>query len=80
MRRKTYPSDLTNEQWTILEPLIPLPKPGGRPRSVDMREVVNAIFYILCALHGVPVAPRLAAKENGLPLLSALAQVVGCGM
>ncbi len=33
----------------ILEPLIPLAKPGGRPRSVDMREVVNAIFYILCA-------------------------------
>ena len=43
MHRKPYPSDLTNEQWAILEPLIPLVKPGGRPRSVDMREVVNAI-------------------------------------
>lgn len=49
MRRKPYPSDLTDEQWAILEPLIPLAKPGGRPRSVDMREAVNAIFYILCA-------------------------------
>ncbi len=49
MRRKPYPTDLTNEQWAILEPLIPLAKPGGRPRSVDMREVVNAIFYILSA-------------------------------
>lgn len=33
----------------ILEPLIPPAKLGGRPRRVDMREVVNAIFYILCA-------------------------------
>ena len=48
-RRKPYPSDLTDEQWAILEPLIPLAKPGGRPRSVDMRLVINAIFYILCA-------------------------------
>ena len=44
MRRKTYPSHLTNEEWAILEPLIPLAKPGGRTRSVDMREVVKAIF------------------------------------
>lgn len=44
MRRKPYSSDLTDKQWAILEPLIPLAKTGGRPRSVDMREVVNAIF------------------------------------
>jgi len=44
-----YPSDLTDEEWTILEPLIPAGKPGGRPREVDMRAVLNAIFYILRA-------------------------------
>jgi putative transposase len=44
--RKAYPSDLTDAQWAILEPLIPEAKPGGRPREVDMREVVNAMFYI----------------------------------
>jgi len=49
MKRKPYSSDLTDKQGAILEPLIPLAKPGGRPRSVDMREVVNAIFYILSA-------------------------------
>jgi len=46
--RKSYPSDLTDEQWTIIEPLIPAAQTmcGGRPREVDMREVVNTIFYL----------------------------------
>ena len=44
--RKPYLTDLTDEQWTILEPLIPPAKPGGRPRSVDMREVINTIIYL----------------------------------
>lgn len=44
-----YPSNLTNEQWELLVHLIPAAKPGGRPRSVDMQAVVNAILYILCA-------------------------------
>lgn len=43
--RKRYPSDLTEEQWKAMEPLIPPAKPGGRPRTVDMREVVNTLFY-----------------------------------
>lgn len=43
--RKPYPSDLTDEQWAILEPLIPPAKHGGAPRTVDMREVVNTLFY-----------------------------------
>ena len=42
-----YPTDLTDTQWTILTPFIPAAKPGGRPRTTDMREVVNAIFYVL---------------------------------
>src|SRR5581483_6852981 len=45
MKRKPYPSDLTDEQWAVLEPLVPPAWPGGRPRKTDMREVVNALFY-----------------------------------
>jgi putative transposase len=47
--RKTYPSDLSDEQWAILEPLIPSPRTserGGRPREVQMREVINTILYL----------------------------------
>src|SRR5688500_12002727 len=44
---KRYPSDLTEAEWAILEPLIPAPKPGGHPRTVNLREVVNGIFYVL---------------------------------
>jgi putative transposase len=45
--RTPYPTDLTDEQWHILEPMIPPEKHGGRHRTVNMREVVNAILYIL---------------------------------
>ena len=47
--RKKYTSDLTDEQWAIVEPMIPPAKPstrGGRPREVDMREVLNTIFSL----------------------------------
>ncbi|SRR5260221_2989475 len=47
MRRKRYTSDLRDEEWVILEPLIPAAKEGGRPRTTDMRDVVDAIFYVL---------------------------------
>ena len=47
MNRKPYPSDLTDDQWEELAPLIPLAKPGGRPRTVDMREVINGTLYVL---------------------------------
>jgi len=42
---KTYPSDLTDEQWAVLKPLIPGCKHGGRERTVDIRRVINAIYY-----------------------------------
>ncbi len=44
--RMAYATDLTDEQWAIVEPLIPPAKPGGRRREVSMREVVNAIIYV----------------------------------
>jgi len=57
MTRQLYPSDVNDVEWTILEPLIPPAKRGGRRRSVNMREIVNAIFYILrsgCAWRMLP--------------------------
>jgi putative transposase len=47
MSRKPYPNDLTDQEWALLEPFIPAPKRGGRPRTADMREVLNAIIYVL---------------------------------
>jgi putative transposase len=48
-KTQTYPSDLTDEQWQLLRPLLPKRNIGkaGRPRTVDQRDVLNAIFYIL---------------------------------
>jgi putative transposase len=43
--RKAYKSDLSDAQWGVIEPLLPPAKPGGRPREVDLREVVNTLFY-----------------------------------
>ena len=47
MERRAYPSDLTDAQWAVLEPLLPPPRPTGHPRVVDRRELVNAILYVL---------------------------------
>lgn len=47
MERKPYPSDVTDGQWRLIGPLIPPPKPGGRPRENDMRQVVNAMLYVV---------------------------------
>jgi putative transposase len=47
MRERPYSSDLTDQEWQRLEPLIPPAKRGGRKRSTDMREVLNAIFYVV---------------------------------
>jgi putative transposase len=41
-----YATDLTDDQWQAISRLIPSVKPGGRPRSVEMRQVLNAIFYL----------------------------------
>jgi transposase len=46
MRTNKYPSDVTDEQWSLVEPLIPV-YPGGRPRTTCMRDVIDAIFYLL---------------------------------
>ena len=57
MARMLYPTDLTDDQWTLISRMIPRPLPGGRPRSVDMREIINAILYMNrtgCAWRNLP--------------------------
>lgn len=49
MSRRAYPTDLTDAQWAILEPLVPPPKTGGRPPAHARRELVNAMLYVLLA-------------------------------
>ena len=52
-----YPSDLNDTEWRIVSRLLPAPKPGGRPRTTELRAVVNAIFYVLrsgCAWRMLP--------------------------
>ncbi len=46
-KQRKYATDLTDEQWQIIAPLIPSAKSGGREREIDIREVINAIFYLL---------------------------------
>jgi transposase len=52
-----YPSDLTDEEWALIGPLIPPAKRGGNKRTVDVREVVNAVMYLLgtgCQYRALP--------------------------
>lgn len=54
---KAYTSNLSQDQWELLEPLIPAAQPGGRPREVDVLGVLNAIFYLLtqgCTWRNLP--------------------------
>jgi putative transposase len=55
--RKAYQSDLSDEEWSFLEPQLPVPNATGRPRTHSTREVLNAVFYIVrggCAWRLVP--------------------------
>ena len=66
--RLRYPSDVTDEEWAHIVPLIPPAKRGGRKRSVDVREVVNGLMYILstgCQWRAVPkdLPPRSTLFE-----------------
>jgi len=57
MARKPYPSDVNDAEWGIIEPLLPASKPIGRRRQVDLREIINGIFYILhegCTWRALP--------------------------
>ncbi len=63
-----YPSDLTDEEWALVEPLIPPAKRGGRQRTVDVREVLNGVFHVLmtgCQWRALPkdLPPRSTVHE-----------------
>ena len=71
--RLRYPSDLTDEEWKLVEPLIPPAKRGGDKRTVDIREVVNALMYVLstgCQWRAIPKG--LAAALDGAWLFRSL--------
>ena len=53
---KRYDTDVSGAGWAIIEPHLPPAKPGGRPRSTDLRAVVSAIFYLLRS--GCQLLPR----------------------
>lgn len=63
-----YPSDVTDEEWAVLDPLIPAAKRGGNKRTVDIREVVNGVMYILssgCQWRAIPkdLPPRSTVHD-----------------
>ena len=63
-----YPSDLTDEEWMLVEPLIPPAKRGGGKRTVAMREVVNALMYVLstgCQWRAIPKDLPPRSTVNG---------------
>lgn len=53
-----YPSDLSDAEWALIEPMIPPAKRGGRKRSVNIREVLNGIFYVLSTGCQWPALPK----------------------
>src|SRR6478736_2559775 len=57
-RSQRYPSDLTDAEWALVEPMIPPAKRGGRPRDVNLREVLNAILYVLATGCQWPALPK----------------------
>jgi transposase len=57
MARERYPSDVTDAQWRLIEPVVPQPKRGGRPASVERREIINAVLYVVrngCSWRALP--------------------------
>ena len=62
--KQTYPTDLSDEQWAIIEPLLPACKPGGRPRTVDLRLVVNTLFYLAKTGCQWSMLPKDLAKRS----------------
>ncbi len=72
--KKSYRTDLTDQQWELLQPLIPPAKKGGRPRTIDMRGVMNGIFYVLVAGCAWSLLPHDATEmENSISLFPTMA-------
>jgi transposase len=81
-----YPSDLTDDEWKLIEPLIPPAKRGGDKRTVIMREVVNGLMYVLstgCQWRAIPkdLPPKSTVYDyfdRGLPTARWVAFIMPC--
>jgi putative transposase len=51
MKKKRYPTDLNDKKWAIISPLLPEVLPSGRPRSIGLRNLINAILSIVEVTH-----------------------------
>jgi hypothetical protein len=70
MAVQVYPSDLTDAEWALASALLPATKPGGRPRSVDVRRILNGLFYLVragCAWRYLPRG-HLAGNHDDAPV------------
>ena len=84
-KSQRYPSDLSEAEWALVAPLIPPAKRGGRKRTVDVREVLNGIFYVLstgCQWGALPkdLPPKSTVYDyfdRFPPVWAALPQTVG---
>ena len=79
MRRAKYPTDLTDAQWKLIHPLLPKPKPGGRPRTVNLREILNGIFYVVrggvqwrMLRDSSPITTTVPGFDTKIPMLRSL--------
>src|SRR3954467_1851202 len=79
---------LSDDQYRLIEPFLPPAKPGGRPRTTDMRRLLDGLacwtVCVPCRAHGMPVAPRAAASgvsavADDLRLLPGLSESRGLG-
>src|SRR5215204_2661849 len=85
--RRSYSSDLSDEEWQILQPLVPEAKPGGRPRIHQTRELLDAIFYVVrggCAWRLFPTTshpgkPPITTSGCGVSTVLGRGSIRRCG-
>ncbi len=69
MATNTYPSDMTDAEWRVLALLLPSSKPGGRPRSVNLRRILNGLFYLVHVIWlFVTRKPSCSSRKHNDPI------------
>jgi putative transposase len=63
--RESYPTDLSDDEWNYIEPHLPAPKGHGRPRTHNLREILDAVFYVLKSGCQWPLWVRPEALHKG---------------
>jgi len=74
---RVYDTDLSDDAWALIEPMLPVPRFGGRPRTTNVRAVLNAILYLLRTGCQWRLLPREFGLGHGVSLLSELGQCRG---